>query len=251
MGSFKRALFGYRRPEVDAAIAARDSQIRGPAADDARRRRGAPSSRPSSTSLSGMVIEREREIRDLTERPARGQRVPRPQHRLARRGLRAARGMQAQARGQATRIRMKALREAVEVSRRVQELTEAEETAAPIAEEAHDVAAERQRPGPDVRRRGRDFLGALRGQDQARDRPARRLLPAGRLRGRGRPARRLRDLGRTLLRGPRDPLDAPRPAGRPAARARGALALDFKVRHTAPDNLILDVDEDGPEQRAA
>ena len=28
--------------------------------------------------------------------------------------------------------------------------------------------------------------------------------------------------------------------------------LDFKVRHTAPDNLILDVDEDqGPEQRAA
>jgi hypothetical protein len=29
-------------------------------------------------------------------------------------------------------------------------------------------------------------------------------------------------------------------------------ALDFKVRHTAGDNLILDVDEDqGPEQRAA
>jgi hypothetical protein len=29
-------------------------------------------------------------------------------------------------------------------------------------------------------------------------------------------------------------------------------ALDFKVRHTAPDNLILDVDDsDGSEQRAA
>ena len=29
-------------------------------------------------------------------------------------------------------------------------------------------------------------------------------------------------------------------------------ALDFKVRHTAPDNLILDVDDDqSPEQRAA
>ena len=27
--------------------------------------------------------------------------------------------------------------------------------------------------------------------------------------------------------------------------------LDFKVRHTAPDNLILDVDEDGPERHAA
>jgi hypothetical protein len=29
-------------------------------------------------------------------------------------------------------------------------------------------------------------------------------------------------------------------------------SLDFKVRHTAPDNLILDVDEEsGPEQQAA
>ena len=27
--------------------------------------------------------------------------------------------------------------------------------------------------------------------------------------------------------------------------------LDFKVRHTAPDNLILDVDDDGPERHAA
>jgi hypothetical protein len=27
--------------------------------------------------------------------------------------------------------------------------------------------------------------------------------------------------------------------------------LDFKVRHTAPDNVILDVDEDGPERHAA
>ena len=27
-------------------------------------------------------------------------------------------------------------------------------------------------------------------------------------------------------------------------------ALDFKVRHTAPDNLILDL-EDGPERHAA
>jgi hypothetical protein len=27
--------------------------------------------------------------------------------------------------------------------------------------------------------------------------------------------------------------------------------LDFKVRQTAPDNLILDVDEDGPERHAA
>jgi hypothetical protein len=28
-------------------------------------------------------------------------------------------------------------------------------------------------------------------------------------------------------------------------------ALDFKVRHTAPDNLILDLEDSGPEHRAA
>jgi hypothetical protein len=27
--------------------------------------------------------------------------------------------------------------------------------------------------------------------------------------------------------------------------------IDFKVRQTTPDNLILDVDEDGPERHAA
>ena len=32
----------------------------------------------------------------------------------------------------------------------------------------------------------------------------------------------------------------------------GLSSLDFKVRHVAPDNLILDIDDDpGPEQRAA
>ncbi len=73
---------------------------------------------------------------------ARGQRAPRPQHRLAGRGLGPAGGDQAQARGQATRIRMKALREAVEVSRRAQELDRgsrdaAAETAPPTAAAAN------------------------------------------------------------------------------------------------------------------
>jgi hypothetical protein len=27
--------------------------------------------------------------------------------------------------------------------------------------------------------------------------------------------------------------------------------LEFKVRHTAPDNLILDLDEDGSDEQAA
>ena len=70
MGSFKRALFGYRRPEVDAAIAARDA--RRSRALRARRAEQAPAARAQGriqarrrraggcASLSGMVIERER-----------------------------------------------------------------------------------------------------------------------------------------------------------------------------------------------
>ncbi len=144
--------------------------------------------------------------------------------------------IEAQARGQATRIRMKALREAVEVSRRAQELAE-----------VHDGSAN---AGSLRRRCG--VSRNLRGHDQARDRPARRLLAAGRLRGGDRRTRRLGDLGRALLGGPGDALDAARRAGRPAARARRALAVGVQVRRTADDNLVLDVDEDeGPEQRAA
>ena len=48
--------------------------------------------RAASSCLSGMVIEREREIRLLGEQLQRGQRAPRPQHRLARRGHRPAPG---------------------------------------------------------------------------------------------------------------------------------------------------------------
>ena len=81
-----------------------------------------------------MVIEREREIRGLTERL----REANERHDRSIASLDAVSGrleeIQAQARGQATRIRMKALREAVEVGRRVQELNEAQAprpTAAP------------------------------------------------------------------------------------------------------------------------
>ena len=236
MGSFKRSLFGYRRDDVDAAISARDAQIdvleRRPRCERADDRRA----RTRAGALSGMVIEREREIRILNGRLREAN--ERHDRSIASLDAVSARleEMQAQARGQATRIRMKALREAVEVSRRVQALTEAEELGSaepPATRDGHATNG----TGDRLRR-------PLRGPDQARDRPAGGFLPAGRLRGCGRADRRLRDLGRTLLRGPRDPLDAP---GQPVELLRELEELSRSTSRSAtppPDNLILDLDED-------
>ncbi len=173
-----------------------------------------PEPRRSSSSLSAMVIEREREIRGLHERLVEAN----ERHDRSIASLEAVSSkleeIQSQARGQATRIRMKALREAVEVGRRAQELTEAQAGAAPPSANGWTEQRGRaRRPRP------------LRGHRQSRDRPPRRLLPAGRLRGRRGPDRRhLRDLGRALHRGPGDDLYAAERAGRAPPRARGALA---------------------------
>ena len=124
MGSFQRAFLGYRRPEVDAAIQALDSRARREAAAKAE-------IESEMTSLSGMVIEREREIRGLNEQL----REVNERHERSIASLEAVTArleeIEAQARGQATRIRMKALREAVEVGRRAQELSEAEAPVGP------------------------------------------------------------------------------------------------------------------------
>src|SRR5918999_2629045 len=99
MGSFKRALLGYRRPEVDAALLEREARIAGLEGE--------------LIVLSEMVIEREREIRGLNE----GLREVNARHDRALASLETITGrideIHAQARAQATRIRMKALREAV------------------------------------------------------------------------------------------------------------------------------------------
>jgi hypothetical protein len=108
MGSFRRAFLGYRRSEVDAAVGSREARI-----GELER---------ELACLSGILLEREREIGDL-----QGElREANERHDQSVRSLEAVskrlEEIHAQARGQATRIRMKALREAVEVSRRVQEL---------------------------------------------------------------------------------------------------------------------------------
>ncbi len=127
MGSFRRSLFGYRRLDVDEAIEAREAELLGLRARLADREQLLSGLEQETASLSGMVVEREREIRILGERLREANEC----HDRSIASLDAVTArleeLQAQARGQATRIRMKALREAVEVSRRVQALTDAHE----------------------------------------------------------------------------------------------------------------------------
>jgi hypothetical protein len=242
MGSFKRALFGYRRPDVDAAIASRDGQIRllePLAAECDRQAEAAAELEQELSSLSGMVLEREREIRNLSERLREAnERHDRSIASLAAVSSRLEE-IQAQARGQATRIRMKALREAVEVSRRVEALTEAQ---------AGDGEAAVAANGREVE----DFDGVFEGEVKLEIGPLGDFSQlvgledaVGRLGASDISVERFSE-GRATL---NVRLDQPVELLR---ELEELSSLDFRVRHTAPDNLILDVDEDqGPEQRAA
>ena len=153
MGSFKRAILGYRRPEVDAAITARDTQISSQGRHIAELGAELVSKaevEEELASLSGMVLEREREIRSLGEQL----REANERHDRSIASLESVTAkldeIETQARGQATRIRMKALREAVEVGRRAQELSDA------TGEPAGDAGAPRSENG-----RSELFAGAV------------------------------------------------------------------------------------------
>jgi len=249
MGSFKRALLGYRRTEVDAAIAAREA--RGWALErDAEEALGrwreasdaAASAEQDLATLAEMVIEREREIRGLHQRLLEAN----ERHDRSVASLEAVSAkleeIQSQARGQATRIRMKALREAVEVGRRAQELTDAQEAseAAPAAEA---LAGEVERAamhlyeglvkieiGPLD-----DFSQLVGFEDAAGQIDATSEISVERFsEGRATLSMRLNE-----------PVELLR-------ELEERSPLEFKVRRTADDNLILDIDEDqGPEQHAA
>jgi hypothetical protein len=239
MGSFKRVLFGYRRPDVEAAIFVRDGRIR------ILERRSAECERQAAamtdlegeiSTLSTMVIEREREIRGLNERL----REANERHDRSIASLDAVSGrleeIQAQARGQATRIRMKALREAVEVGRRVQELNEAQ---------GADSATE------DAGDQGPDFNGIFEGLIKLEIGPLGDFSQlvgfedaVGQVGASEISVERFSEGRATLSMRLDQPVELLRELDE-------LSTLDFKVRHTAPDNLILDVDEDSGEQRAA
>lgn len=233
MASFKRALLGYRRDEVDAAMSARDAAI-------SAVEHHASSADSELASLSGMVIEREREIRSLTERlqeaDARHERSIVSLHAVSER----LEEIQSQARGQATRIRMKALREAVEVSRRTQDLAEIHESSTNGAEQAAPASAEAAL--------GQLFEGLIKleigplgdfsqlvGFENA----------VGRLGASEISVERFSEGRATLSMRLDEPVDLLRELEENAP-------FDFNIRRTADDNLVLDVDDDqDPEQRAA
>jgi hypothetical protein len=251
MGSFKRAFFGYRRIDVDAALAGRDARNWAlerdaeealarwrEAADDAAR------AEEELSSLSAMVIEREREIRLLNERLLEAdQRHDRSIASLESVSSRLGE-IQAQARGQATRIRMKALREAVEVGRRAQELNEAQadlggSTTAPPVSGASPVeqAAQNLFQGVVKVEIGPldDFSQLVGFEDAAGQIDATSEISVERF-----------SEGRATL---SMQLDEPVELLR---ELEERSPLEFRVRRSADDNLVLDVDEDqGSDQRAA
>ena len=248
MGSFKRALLGYRRQDVDAAIASRDARLwaleqdvedaigrwRSAAVDAAR-------CELELEVLARMVIERDREIHSLDEQL----REANERHDRSVASLESVaerlEEIQAQARGQATRIRMKALSEAVEVSRRAQELIDAQSEAtkaeAPHADGSGDGSSRqnlfegrvRVEVGPLA-----DF-SQLVGFEDAIDR-----LGASEI-----SVERFSEGRATLSMRFEEPVELLR-------ELETRSALDFRVRRTSGDDLILDVTDDrGPEQQAA
>lgn len=236
MNRFRRSLFGYRRAEVDDAISLRDARILGLEMSADAHREAAEEFERETETLSGMVLEREREIRVLDQRLREANECH--DRSIASLDSISARleELEAQARGQATRIRMKALREAVEVSKKVKALSDAEEAETggeeqpqPSAEEGNYAGRVKLEIGPLG-----DFSQLVGFEDAIGQIGASEISVERFSEGRA-----------TLSMNLDQPVDLLR-------ELEELSSLDFKVRHTASDNLILDVDEDqGPEQQAA
>jgi hypothetical protein len=240
MNGFKRALLGYRRTEVEDALSVRDAQILGLEMKADSQRESLAELEGETATLSGMVLEREREIRVLDQRLREANEC----HDRSIASLDAITArleeLEAQARGQATRIRMKALREAVEVSKKVKALTDAEPALQADAAEPNAAAPEPADEGLYAGRVQLDIgplsdFSQLVGFEDA----------VGQLGASEISVQRFSEGRATFSMNLDQPVDLLR-------ELEERANIDFKVRHNAPDNLILDVDEDqGPEQRAA
>lgn len=242
MNGLRRSLFGYRRAEVEEAISSRDAQILHYERQAAVQGEAITEMEAETTTLAGMVLEREREIRSLDGRLREANEC----HDRSIAALDAITArleeLEAQARGQATRIRMKALREAVEVSKKVKALTEVDPVfqsgPQPQAAEPESEPA----PADDPLYAGRvkleigplgDFSQLVGFEDAIGQIGASEISVERFSEGRA-----------TLSMNLDQPVDLLR-------ELEELSSLDFKVRHNTPDNLILDVDEDQGEQRAA
>lgn len=238
MNRFRRSLFGYRRNDVEDAMSLRDARILGLEMTADSQRATIDELEGETTALSGMVLEREREIRVLGQRLSEANEC----HDRSIASLDAITArleeLEAQARGQATRIRMKALREAVEVSKKVQALSDAEADTETAATEPAEAAAADEglfagRVKLEIGPLG-DFSQLVGFEDAVGQIGASEISVERFSEGRA-----------TLSMNLDQPVDLLR-------ELEELSNVEFKVRHTAADNLILDVDEDqGPEQRAA
>jgi hypothetical protein len=276
MYSFKRALLGYRRSEVDAAInscaenrtglerrfAALEDENATLEAQSLIQARLIAAGEADVTALSAMVIERERTIRDLNVRLEEAHAI----HDRSITSLDAVSArleeLQAQARGQATRIRMKALREAVEVSRKVQQLDEVQRDAVTAPEP--EASAEPAAPAtPDIAAEATAVEEAVAGTAPTPLEPGTSWTPGlyegdvrleigplgdfsqlvgfeetvGSLGATDISVERFSEGRATFSMRLDHPVDL-------LSELESHSSIDFKVRHTAPDNLILDVDED-------
>ena len=242
MNGFRRSLFGYRRAEVEEAISSRDAQILHVERQAAAQRETIAEMEVETTALAGMVFEREREIRIRDERLREANET---HHRsIAALDAITARleELETQARGQATRIRMKALREAVEVSKKVKALTDVDPVFQP--EPQTEVAPE---PAP-----ADDEEGLYAGRVKLEIGPLGDFSQlvgfedaVGQIGASEISVERFSEGRATFSMNLDQPVDLLR-------ELEELSNVDFKVRHNAPDNLILDVDEEsGPEQRAA
>jgi chromosome segregation ATPase len=243
MNGFRRSLFGYRRAEVEEAISSRDAQILHFERQAAVQSETIVEMETETTALAGMVLERERELRSLDGRLQEANEC----HDRSIAALDAITArleeLETQARGQATRIRMKALREAVEVSKKVKALTDVDpvfqsEPQAPAPGSAPESASDDEglyagRVKLEIGPLG-DFSQLVSFEDAVGQLGASEISVERFSEGRA-----------TFSMNLDQPVDLLR-------ELEELSNVDFKVRHNAPDNLILDVDEEsGPEQRAA
>ena len=221
MGSFRRAFLGYRRAEVDAAIASRD--IRAAALEK------------ELASLSTLMVGRDRELESL--RHSLQVATDRQERSLA--ALESVAGrleeIQAQARGQATRIRMKALADAVEINRRVKELADRLE-AAPASNGSEPIPIDRSaqelyegKVEVEIGPLG-DFSQLVGFEDAAGRIGATSEISVSKF-SEGRATLSMR-------------LDEPVELLRELERRS---PLDFRVRKTGQDRVVLDLDDDAAE----
>jgi hypothetical protein len=233
---FRRALRGYDPEEVDAAISARDARL-------ARLEREAQR-------LAERVVERERKLQEALKNPVA---VAADTNRVAlSRALASVEEIYGQARRQATRMRMKALEDAVLMADRVSELTGLrDELGARIAELAEVARArlgiEAEQPALEAPGKGMyagrveveigplsDFAQLTGFEDAA----------AG-IRGASEIHIRRFSRGRaTVSMNLADPVELLR-------ELEERAPFDFVVRDLRSNGLILDVDEDGRQDRAA